>query len=231
MPEKEMSLWEHLEELRRRIIISLIYVFVFTGVLYPFTPKILIFLKEQVGKLYFFSPQEALFVRIKLSLMLGILVSLPFIMHQVWLFIVPALTQEERKYSRSFLISGFFLFFAGVYAGYSLFLPFITKTLLSFGGGILSPVIGVSNYLSFLIWVVAGMGIAFLMPLATFLLSKIGILKPRTMIEQWRFGIVGILLFSAIITPTIDIITMLVVSIPLFALYFLSILTAYVGGR
>lgn len=226
-----MPLWEHLEELRKRIIISIVYVVVFTGVVYPFTPRILLFLKEQVGKLYFFSPQEALFVRVKLSYMLGILVSLPFIMHQVWLFVVPALTDEERKYSRAFLISGFFLFFAGVYTGYSIFLPFIVKTLLSFGGTELVPVIGVSNYLSFLIWVVAGMGLSFLLPLGTFLLARIGIIKPKAYLKQWRFGIVGILLFSAIITPTIDIITMLVVSIPLFILYLVSILTAFMGGR
>ncbi|RKZ18745.1 twin-arginine translocase subunit TatC, partial [bacterium] len=72
---------------------------------------------------------------------------------------------------------------------------------------------------------------SFLLPLGTFLLARIGIIKPVTFLKQWRFGIVGILLFSAIITPTIDIITMLVVSIPLFVLYLVSILTAFMGGR
>ena len=226
---KELSFWDHLEELRRRIIFSIVYFVIFSGALYPFTDKIIKYITSPIGKTYFFAPQEALFIRIKMAMVLGFFVAIPFILHQIWLFVSPALTKEEHRYSLTFLFAGGILFYGGAYIGYSIFTPFIIRVLMQFKTPYMEPIIGISKYFSLILWISGGMGVAFELPVITFILTKLGIVTPGFLLKQWRYMIVGILIFAAVITPTIDIVTMTIVSIPLFFLYFVSILTSFLG--
>ena len=225
----EEDFWSHLDDLRKRILFSLIFFFVGSSLIYPFSEHIIRYFVSYVGRTYFFAPQEALFIRIKLSLMGGFVVSLPFIVHQMYLFIVPALTSSERRYASPLLIALIIFFYGGVAVAFYIFLPYILKMLLSFQMDVLSPLISISRFLGFMLWILGGFGFAFEMPVFFFLLTKLGVLSPSLLYRKWRISVVAILLFASIITPTLDMVTMLIASVPLFFLYFISIGSSYLA--
>jgi sec-independent protein translocase protein TatC len=223
--------WSHLEDLRKRVIISILFFLIATGILYPFSGKVIELFTDYVGKTYFFAPQEALFIRIKVSFMTGFVFSLPFLLHQLYLFVVPALTNEERKFTTPFLVFLVVFFYGGAITGYYVFLPYILKMLMSFQTDFMVPLISTSRYFSFILWILAGFGLSFEMPVVFFLLSKLGVVSPGLLARNWRFAIIFILIFAAVITPTIDLVTMFVTTVPLFFLYFVSIGVCYFAVR
>ena len=227
----EEDFWSHLEDLRKRVIVSLCFFVVATGIVYPFSGDIIRLFTEFVGKTYFFAPQEALFIRIKVSFMAGLVCSLPLMLHQAYLFVLPALTREERGFTTPLLISLIVFFYGGVVTGYYIFLPYILKMLLSFQTDFMVPLLSTSRYFSFMLWILAGFGLSFEMPVVFFLLSKLGVISPGMLARNWRFAIIFILTFAAVITPTIDIVTMLITTIPLFFLYFISIGVSFFAVR
>jgi len=227
----EEDFWSHLEDLRKRVLISLFLFVIFTGIVYPFSGQIIKLFTDFVGKTYFFAPQEALFIRIKVSFMAGLVVSLPLLLHQLYLFVAPALTKEEKKFTTPLLISLVIFFYGGVLLGYYIFLPYILKMLLSFQTDFMVPLLSTSRYFSFIIWILAGFGLSFEMPVVFFLLSKIGLISPGLLARNWKFAIIFILIFAAVITPTIDIVTMFVTTVPLFFLYFISIGVCFFAVR
>lgn len=227
----EEDFWSHLEDLRKRVIISLCFFIVATGVVYPFSAQTIKLFTDFVGRTYFFAPQEALFIRIKVSFMAGLVFSLPLLLHQLYLFVVPALTKDERSFAGPLLVALVFFFYGGVVAGYYIFLPYILKMLLSFQTDFMVPLLSTSRYFSFILWILAGFGLSFEMPVVFFLLSKLGVISPGLLARNWKFAIVFILIFAAVITPTIDIVTMLITTVPLFFLYFISIGVSFFAVR
>lgn len=225
-----MNFLDHLEELRRRILQVVAFIIISSILLYPLSNRIIDFFVLPIGKTYFFSPQEAILVRIKVSIFLSLFISFPYILIQAYLFVSPGLYHEERRYVRSFLLLFMFLFYLGVFVSF-LFLPYFIHVLLSFSTPSVSPMINISRYLTFLFWVSLGLGLGFEIPGVLLLLSKLGILSPRVLLRGWRFAVVLILIFSAIITPTVDIITQLLVSLPLFFLYLIGIIFSFIGRR
>ncbi|MEO0293814.1 MAG: twin-arginine translocase subunit TatC [candidate division WOR-3 bacterium] len=227
----EEDFWNHLEELRKRLILSICF-FLFSSVFfYPFSGKFIKLFTDLVGKTYFFAPQEALFIRIKFSFMAGFVIALPLILHQLYLFVVPALTKEERRFAGPLLFFLIVFFYGGLFLGYFIFLPYILKILLSFQTDFMVPLISITKLFSFVFWVLAGFGISFEMPVFFFVLSKLGVITPLMLFHNWRFGILFILVFAAIITPTVDVVTMVFVAFPLFFLYFISIIFSFLGSR
>lgn len=227
----EEDFWSHLEDLRKRVIISLCLFVVATGVVYPFSAQIIKLFTDYVGRTYFFAPQEALFIRIKVSFMAGLVFSLPLLLHQLYLFVVPALTADEKRFAGPLLVALVVFFYGGVVAGYYIFLPYILKMLLSFQTDFMVPLISTSRYFSFILWILAGFGLSFEMPVVFFLLSKLGVISPGLLAKNWKFAIVFILIFAAVITPTIDIVTMLITTVPLFFLYFISIGVSFLAVK
>jgi sec-independent protein translocase protein TatC len=227
----EEDFWSHLEDLRKKVIICICFFAISTGIVYPFSSDIIKLFTLYVEKTYFFAPQEALFIRIKVSFMVGLVLSLPLMLHQLYLFVIPALTDDERRFTSPFLIFLVVFFYGGVAVAYYVFLPYILKMLLSFQTDFMTPLISVSRYFSFILWILAGFGLSFEMPVAFFLLSKLGVISPGSLIRNWRFAIIFILIFAAVITPTIDIVTMLITTAPLFFLYFISIGISFFASR
>jgi len=227
----EEDFWSHLEDLRKKVIICICFFVISTGIVYPFSSDIIKLFTLYVEKTYFFAPQEALFIRIKVSFMVGLVLSLPLMLHQLYLFVIPALTDDERRFTSPFLISLVLFFYGGVVVAYYVFLPYILKMLLSFQTDFMSPLISVSRYFSFILWILAGFGLSFEMPVVFFLLSKLGVISPGSLVRNWRFAIIFILIFAAIVTPTIDIVTMLITTCPLFFLYFISIGVSFFAVR
>ena len=233
--DKELTLVEHLEELRRRIIISLILITAISVFAFPFTPRVLTILKApssgMIEKLVFFNPSEAFLIHIKIAFFVGLAISMPVIMYQLWAFISPAIEYKTKKHGLLFLLSSLGTFIGGASFGFFVLLPAAFKFLLSFSGDSLDPVISASSYISFVLGLTLGCGLVFEMPVLSFLLSKIGIINYRFLRKTWKYAAIAIFIAAAIVTPTPDVFNMTIVAIPMLFLYELSIWVSKFSGR
>jgi len=233
MTEKKLSFIDHLEELRKRILylIACVGIFSIIGFIFSKNALNIIIQKAQLQSAYFFSPIEAFTSQIKVAIFLGIIISFPFILYQTWAFIGPGLTRKERSVSISYLASGMILFIIGNLFGYFILIPYGLRFLLSFGTEYLQPLMNVSKYLNFIIWSLLGSGFLFQLPLLLFFLMKLGIIDVDTVTKHRAEAIVVILVLCAIITPTGDFFTLLLISVPLLLLFELSIFAARITQR
>ncbi len=233
MNERQLSFIEHLEELRRRILYSLGCTATLTIVTFFFSKRVLNFVirHSNLQTVYFFSPTEAFFARIKIAIFLAIFFSFPFILYQTWAFIGPGLTRTERRVSITYLTSGILLFLIGNMFGYFILIPLGLKFLLSFGNETLQPIMNISRYLNFIFWCLLGSGFLFQLPLLLFFLMKLGIIDIDTVARHRAEAVIIILTICAIITPTGDFFTLSLISIPLLLLFELSIQAARLTGK
>ncbi len=225
--DPSLPLPAHLEELRRRIILSLGFfgcafaaAFSYSGPLFGLIRRPL---AGTVDKLVFFSPTEALAVYLNLSFTAALIISMPFLLYQVWKFVEPA--AGSRLKSNVFLfVGGVSLFFsAGVLFSYFILIPPALVFLLGFAGAELQPVISAQNYISFVTWTVLGTGLVFEMPVLSYILTKLGVIDHRLLRSKYRIAVIAILVAAAILTPTSDIFNMLLFAVPMLGLYELSI--------
>ncbi len=228
MKKKRLSFIDHLEELRKRILYALGCVVIFSILGFFFAPGVLnlIIKHSQIAVTYFFSPMEAFTAQIKVAISLGVIVSFPFLLYQTWAFIGPGLTKKERKISLAYLGSGLILFITGMFFGYFVLIKFGLTFLLSFGTEYLQPLINIGKYLNFIIWCLLGAGLLFQLPLLLFFLMKLGILDVDLVRRHRPEAVIAILLICAVITPTGDLFTLMLISIPLLILFELSIFAA-----
>jgi len=233
MSEKKLTFLDHLEELRKRILYSLASVVFFSIGGYVISKPALKFIlrRAQLDSAYFFSPTEAFFAQIKVALFLGILVAFPFLLLQVWFFVVPGLTSKERGLTIAYISSGILLFAIGLCFGYFILIPYGLRFLLSFGAEFLQPMLNISKYLNFMFWCLLGSGFLFQLPLLLFFLIQLGIIDVSTVTKHRAEAIVILLVLCAVITPTGDFFTLLLLAIPMLVLFELSILAARIAGR
>jgi len=151
--------------------------------------------------LIFTHPIEAFWTFIKFSLYLGLLAGMPFVLLQIWKFVVPALYQTERSFVFSFLSLGSLLFYAGSAFSYLLILPIGLQFLVGVGQGVLTPMFAVGNYISFVMLMMLVFGLSFELPLLMFLVVKMGLVKRQTLIKNWRYVIAGSFIVGGILTP------------------------------
>lgn len=222
---------EHLEELRRRIIYILIFFFISVIISYFFSAKLLSLFLLRNLTLHFFTPLEPFLARIYVSLFSGIIVTLPFFLFHLFIFLWPALLENEKGLVFYFVLFGVVAFGVGAYLGYRFLLPLAVKVLFSFGKGIAEETIGINNFLKFSIFLILGSGSVMEVPVITFYLARSGIVDTELLLSKWRYAVIIILVFAAIITPTVDPITLLLVSLPIIGLYLLSILFAKIARR
>lgn len=228
--EKSMPLTEHLEELRKKIIYCLVVLISLSAVMYFFSDELIRILSKPVGILYFFTPAEAFTAKIKVAVATGLALSLPFIVYQVWSFVVPALTKQERRYAFPLVLSSAILFGVGVAFAYFVIIPVGIKFLLSFGTQDLKALIGVTKYLGFILWMLLIFGFVFQLPVVVFFLDRIGVVSPQTLRSKRKHVIISIFIAAAIFTPP-DIITQLAMSLPLIFLYEASIIVVSLSHR
>ena len=220
----EMSLIDHLQELRKRLIAAIAAVVISSLVCYFYSQELVHIITAPAGKLYYMNPAEAFFTYLKVSFFAGFLVALPIVMYQMWAFIVPALTKQERKVSSVLVPASVLLFFVGLAFSYFLVLPAGIKFFVGFATEDLQPLFSVGQYLSFVISFLLPFGVIFELPLFLFVLAKMGIISSDYLIRKRKLMLVMSFVIGAVISPTPDIFSQTMVAVPLLVLYEISIL-------
>jgi len=229
--KKELSFLDHLEELRKRVIRCLFFIIIFSIVGYFFSEKIINFVSKPIPHLYFMSPTEAFAIRIKLSLIVGVIVSVPVIFYQAWQFVVPGLLEKEVKIVIPVVVSSTIFFLIGAVFCFFLVLPVGLKFLLGFGTEKLSPLIKITDYINFISYMTLAFGAVFELPVLSYFLAKIGVISAPTLRKGRRYAIVIILILAAALTPGPDIFSQLMLAGPLYVLYEISIIVVMITRK
>ncbi len=239
-PAGAMTFFEHLSELRKRIINSLIAVVIGALIGWILAPHFVKWIVKPMTdalskaglepKLVYSHPAGFLNLLITLSIYLGIVLASPWILYQIWLFVAPALYKHERSAITGFLFSTVFLFLAGIAFGYFVSLPYVLRFLISFQGPVV-PLINVDEYFDLILMVLLGLGLVFELPVLIFFLSLFGIVTPKFLMKNFRYAILVIAILAAILTPTPDATTMLVFMAVLVGLYFVGVAVSWVVVR
>jgi sec-independent protein translocase protein TatC len=226
-----MSLMEHLDELRRRIVHSAAYLAAGFIIAWLFKESLLKFLQApllKIGKsLVFTHPMDALNLNLQVALLAGAIFASPFILYQVWLFIAPGLYQKERRFVVPFMAATVGLFLLGASFGYFYVLPGAIKILVVGFGHDFTPMITIEDYSSFFLSIILGLGISFEMPILIFFLAMFGVVSPRFLWKNIRYAILAVFLVAAVICPSPDPWTMCIYAIPMLTLYMIGILVAW----
>ncbi|HEY7498287.1 MAG TPA: twin-arginine translocase subunit TatC [Vicinamibacterales bacterium] len=234
---QKMSFIEHLEELRRRIIWSLAFIALAFGGCWAFATDLYelasapIRVNEAVT-LALSRPQDIIGLHIKVTLVAAIFIAAPLVLLQAWLFIAPGLYEHERRYALPFVLSASALFVAGGAFGYFIAFPAALRFLLAWiAESHLVPIIDASEYLNLFFTVIVAMGVVFQIPAVMFVLSRIGLVNARFLLRNLQYAVFGCIVVAAIVTPTSDPWNMLLIAVPMIALYIVGIGVAAVCGR
>jgi sec-independent protein translocase protein TatC len=226
-----MSLMEHLDELRRRIVHSAIYLGAGFAVAYIFHVRLYGFVQQPLDRLHiklnYTHPMDPLNLYLQVSLIGGAILSSPFILYQVWLFIAPGLYQKERRFVVPFMAATVGLFLTGAAFGYFYVLPGALKILIVDFGKSFNPMVTIEEYTGFFLSIILGLGISFEMPILIFFLALFGIVSPQFLWKNIRYAVLAVFLVAAIITPSPDPWTMCIYAIPMLCLYLIGIAVAW----
>jgi sec-independent protein translocase protein TatC len=230
-PMPAMGFLDHLEELRKRIVYSCIAIVIGFFACWGFAERIYGVMQRPImdalarnhlsAKLVYVNPTEPFNLYLKVGLMAGLFVTSPFVLYQIWCFISPGLYRNEKKYVLPFMVSTIGLFLAGGYFGYKVVLPQALVFLIGYGKDF-QPMITLSEYSSLFMTLIVGMGIIFEMPILVFFLALMGIVSAGWMWRNIRYGVMGIFVVAAIVSPTPDILNMCIFAAPMLGLYVLS---------
>lgn len=227
--DQNMTLTDHLTELRKRIVYSLYALLVFTAVAYQYSKEIFDFIRRPIekylpeGGLVYTAPMDKFVAHFKLSIVAGVIGSCPFWLYQLWKFVAPALYKNEKKYMTSFITIGSFLFFSGVCFSYYVALPMTFDFLFSFGGDQDKPMITIDHYLDFVNQFALMFGVSFELPLILTLMAMAGLVSQKFLIDKGRYAVMLLALLAALITPP-DVMSMTIMLVPMIALYYIGII-------
>lgn len=240
-----MPLTEHLGELRRSILISVVFIGIafvvafyfsediFNLLMFPMrgeikvdlrTPYFHIMEKAKPTSLVFLSPAEAFWMYLKISFVAGLICALPAIFYEIWRFISPGLLQKEKKYFLPFIMSSTTLFLIGASFCFIIVLPFAMTFLLGYQTKNLTPMISVGNYIDFCLKFILAFGVIFELPLVIVFLTRFGIVSPKTLARQRKYAVLFAFILAAVLTPTPDAFNQTLMAVPIIILYELGIL-------
>ena len=232
----KMSFLDHLDELRRRIIVAIAAVGISFVACWIFHETIFDFLSvpitQHLGdrKLTYLKPTEPFMIYMKASFYAGIFMASPVVLWQVWLFIAPGLYAREKRYAIPFLLSSSILFILGGVFAYTVGLPMTLNFLTDFGHAF-EEIVTATYYFEFALVIILGCAIIFEIPIVIFFLSVMGITNARFLLKNLRYAVLIIFITAAIITPTPDIPTLMVFAAPMLLLYLVGILVAWIFGK
>lgn len=224
MEDKQLTLVEHLSELRKRIIIIFIGIIVGSIISYRFIDNIVEILVKPANKLKFIylSPPELFLAYIKMAIISGIIISSPITLMQIWLFIKPGLNQNERKYLRFALWMGIVFFLIGVVFAYFTMVPITINFFTQVSRDKITPLFSFDSYLTFISTLLLSFGLVFELPLLIILLTQLRLITATTLIKYRKYVILIIFIIAAIITPP-DVVSQILIGFPMVFLYEISI--------
>lgn len=234
--EGEMSFLEHLEELRWRLIYSLFGILIGTIIAWVFIDFLVesILLRPSVENkisLQNLKPFGQIFLYLQIAIIAGIIISIPNIFYQLWKFISPALRKNERKYILAIVVFSTICFLLGIIFAYFVMLPLTLSFASQFGTSAIKNEFAIDEYMSIIISVMLAAGLVFELPMLSFFLSKLGILTPDFMKKYRKHSLVIILVAAAILTPGTDPVSQIILAVPLFLLYEISILVSKLSQK
>ncbi len=218
----EMSLTDHLTELRRRLIRILAAVSGGTLFCYWHIQTIMAALTAPAGSLYYMKPAEAFLLYIKAAVLCGTIAASPVIFYELWAFLLPAFTRREKKFLLLLVPSSLALFLAGISFSYFFVLPQGLHFFLTFSDGAIQPLLSIESYLEFLFLLVLPFGCIFNVPLLLTALAMGGVLTSEMLQKARRYVILGAFILAAVITPTPDVFTQVLLALPILFLYEVS---------
>lgn len=226
-----MSFLEHLEELRRTLVVMGVLAVAATCGAWFVSGQILeLLVTPDLGQVHYFGPTEGFMIRFKVSLVVGLMVAFPLLLWQLWRFVSPGLFHRERRAVIPVLVSSTALFYAGVAFAYVGVVPKTVAFFMSFAGDALQPMINVTQYFGFVSRFCLAFGVVFQLPLVIVLLAALGIVSPGRLWRTWRYGIIAIFVTSAWLTPP-DVVSQVMLGVPVVVLYVASMLLAVVFAR
>jgi len=237
MDEKKLPLTAHLQELRKRLILSFIAVGAGFVICYSLKDSIFNILAAPLlkmmpagGSLIFTSVAEAFFTYMKVAFIAGLILTSPFVLYQIWAFVAPGLYQKEKRYVVPFVLSGSFFFALGIFFGYFIAIPIGFKFLLGYATDFIKPMPSMNEYLSFSIKFLLAFGLVFEFPVVLVFLARIGVVNAKMLARQRKYAILLIFIFAAVMTPP-DLISQVLMALPLMGLYELSIFFSKLFGK
>jgi sec-independent protein translocase protein TatC len=237
-PGGKMSFLEHLDELRRRIIVAAIAIcagflvaFAFVKQIYSFIMRPLVAMLPAGSKLIYTEPTEAFVLYLKMALLAGIILAAPVVLWQLWLFVAPGLYAREKKLVIPFVVLGSIGFVLGAAFSHYLLFPWTWAFLASFGNEYTMFAPKIEPVFSLYSKMMLGMGVVFQMPTVVYFLARIGLVTPRFLLRNFKYAILIIFIVAAVITPTGDMLTQTLFATPMIGLYIISIVIAWVFGK
>lgn len=233
---ERMTLMQHLEELRNRIVRSLIAIVVTFAFCWIFVERIADFLARPIyaavpdKKLAFLGITDPFILYVKIAALAALFLAMPMVLYQFWRFVAPGMYKRERLYAIPFVFFGTIFFLGGGVFAYLVAFPFAVEFLIGMGAAF-EPVITVDKYFRFLMVVVLGLGLMFELPLVIFFLAQIGVVTPGFLMRHFRWAVLGIFVAAALITPTPDVVNLCLFALPTIGLYLLGVGAAWVVGR
>nr|YP_009628865.1 Sec-independent translocase component C [Balbiania investiens]QBX88648.1 Sec-independent translocase component C [Balbiania investiens] len=223
--DTEMPITEHLDELRKRLLIILIIFAIATTGSFFILKELTKILQEPAHSIRFLqlAPGEYFFVSIKIAIYSGLILSCPFAIYQIIMFILPGLTSKEAKITISTLTGSIFLFFTGILFGYSILAPAALTFFINYGADIIEPIWSFEQYFDFIFLLLFSTGLAFQIPVIQVLLGLLNILSSHTMLSVWKYMILASTIVGAVLTPSTDPITQIIMSTAILGLYFIGI--------
>ena len=240
-----MSFLEHLDELRQRLIRSLLSLVVAFALCWGFRERIFHFLTDplrqgtptaesgpgQSVQFIYTAPTEAFMLYMKMVFFVGIFVAAPYILYQVWAFVSPGLYSHERVYAIPFILFGSLFFLGGGLFGHYVLFPMTFRFLGEFASADMRFLPRIGEYFTFYSWFLLGLGAVFQLPVVIFVLARIGLVSPGFLLRKFKYAVLAAFVVSAVITPSADVVTQSVLALPILGLYLLGVAVAWLFGR
>ena len=233
---ERMTLFEHLEELRTRILRSAIALALGFGICWTVREQILDLLMKPIlphlegGKLAIFDVTSALFLYMKVAGLAGVFLVSPYLVAQLWGFVAPGLYRREKMYAVPFIVLGTAFFLAGGYFAYAVAFEHAVEFLLGMGDKF-DQVLAADRYLRFMMTIILGMGLMFELPIVVFMVAQVGLVTPRFLMRHFRWAVLIIFIVAAILTPTPDPFNLCLFALPTIGLYLLGVAAAAIAQR
>jgi sec-independent protein translocase protein TatC len=235
MNDKEMSVYEHLSELRKRLIIVLIFFSVALIVSFFFVEPVILYLQrtDEAKQLTMnaFRLTDPIRIYFQFAFVIAFILTAPVLLYQIWAFVSPGLYEKERKVTLSYIPISIFLFLAGVSFAYFVLFPFVVRFMQNLANRLgIHQVIGINEYFEFLLQLILPFGIVFQLPVVVMFLTRLGLITPMLLIKIRKYAYLVLLIVAAIITPP-DVLSQVIVMIPLSILYEVSIWISKIAYR